>query len=193
MGWLTVSCPANTQGQLTFTDVEDAISILLMDLTDESREGGAIEGVPTNPSLVLLKPLWQKLQAILEQARRKKFTHFEQISILGWSEQDGTVEKGSMALISMLLKIIVIAWVKVLLRSQPFVSGKVWKIFWSRARRQWIEFIMDKEKEFRNIKQRESSVQSTLQGINAQLRPLGEMQPDGTITSKIHWQLHYEL
>ncbi|KAL1515034.1 hypothetical protein AB1Y20_004100 [Prymnesium parvum] len=52
MGWLTVSCPANTQGQLTFADVEDAISILLMDLTDESREGGAIEGVPTNPSLV---------------------------------------------------------------------------------------------------------------------------------------------
>ncbi|KAL1523869.1 hypothetical protein AB1Y20_018788 [Prymnesium parvum] len=38
--------------QLTFADVEDAISILLMDLTDESREGGAIEGVPTNPSLV---------------------------------------------------------------------------------------------------------------------------------------------
>ncbi|KAL1528197.1 hypothetical protein AB1Y20_009556 [Prymnesium parvum] len=32
MGWLTVSCPANTQGQLTFADVEDAISILLMDL-----------------------------------------------------------------------------------------------------------------------------------------------------------------
>ncbi|KAL1522992.1 hypothetical protein AB1Y20_017955 [Prymnesium parvum] len=52
MGWLTVSCPANTQGQLTFADVEDAISILLMDLTDESREGGAIEGVPTNPRLV---------------------------------------------------------------------------------------------------------------------------------------------
>ncbi|KAL1504219.1 hypothetical protein AB1Y20_010628 [Prymnesium parvum] len=52
MGWLTVSCPANTQGQLTFADVEDAISILLMDLTDESREGGAIDGVPTNPSLV---------------------------------------------------------------------------------------------------------------------------------------------
>jgi len=52
MGWLTVSCPANTQGQLTFADVEDAMSILLMDLTDESREGGAIEGVPTNPKLV---------------------------------------------------------------------------------------------------------------------------------------------
>ncbi|KAL1495823.1 hypothetical protein AB1Y20_016683 [Prymnesium parvum] len=52
MGWLTVSCPANTQGQLTFADVEDAISILLMDLTDESREGGAIKGVPTNPKLV---------------------------------------------------------------------------------------------------------------------------------------------
>jgi len=32
--------------------VEDAISILLMDLTDESREGGAIKGVPTNPKLV---------------------------------------------------------------------------------------------------------------------------------------------
>jgi len=52
MGWLTVSCPANTQGQLTFADVEDAISILLMDLTDESREGGAIEGVPTEPKFV---------------------------------------------------------------------------------------------------------------------------------------------
>jgi len=52
MGWLTVSCPANTQGQLTFADVEDAMSILLMDLTDESREGGAIKGVPTNPKLV---------------------------------------------------------------------------------------------------------------------------------------------
>ncbi|KAL1496574.1 hypothetical protein AB1Y20_014179 [Prymnesium parvum] len=52
LGWLTVSCPANKQGQLTFADVEDAISILLMDLTDESREGGAIEGVPTSPRLV---------------------------------------------------------------------------------------------------------------------------------------------
>ena len=52
MGWLTVSCPANTQGQLTCADVEDAISILPIDLTDESREGGAVEGVPTNPRLV---------------------------------------------------------------------------------------------------------------------------------------------
>ncbi|KAL1524491.1 hypothetical protein AB1Y20_019385 [Prymnesium parvum] len=52
LGWLTVSCPANKQGQLTFADVEDAISILLMDLTDESREGGAIEGIPTSPRLV---------------------------------------------------------------------------------------------------------------------------------------------
>ncbi|KAL1524156.1 hypothetical protein AB1Y20_019065 [Prymnesium parvum] len=53
LGWLTVSCPANKQGQLTFADVEDAISILLLDLTDESREGGAIEGiVPTSPRLV---------------------------------------------------------------------------------------------------------------------------------------------
>ena len=98
-----------------------------------------------------------------------------------------------MALISMLMKIIVIAWVKVLLRGQQFESGKVWKIFWSRARRQWFEFITDKEREFRNIKQRESSVQSTLKGINAQLKPLGNMQPDGTITSAIQWQLHHEL
>ncbi|KAL1496315.1 hypothetical protein AB1Y20_016273 [Prymnesium parvum] len=52
LGWLTVSCPANKQGQLTFADVEDAISILLLDLTDESREGGAIEGIPTSPRLV---------------------------------------------------------------------------------------------------------------------------------------------
>mmetsp|Transcript_23537 Transcript_23537/g.56697 ORF Transcript_23537/g.56697 Transcript_23537/m.56697 type:complete len:418 (-) Transcript_23537:322-1575(-) len=52
VGWLTVSCPANTQGQLAFADVEDAISILLMDLTDEDREGGAIKGVPTSPKLV---------------------------------------------------------------------------------------------------------------------------------------------
>ncbi|KAL1520224.1 hypothetical protein AB1Y20_023694 [Prymnesium parvum] len=52
LGWLTVSCPANKQGQLTFADVEDAISILLMDLTDESREGGAIEGIPTSPRLI---------------------------------------------------------------------------------------------------------------------------------------------
>ncbi|KAL1529187.1 hypothetical protein AB1Y20_000146 [Prymnesium parvum] len=52
LGWLTVSCPANKQGQLTFADVEDAISIILLDLTDESREGGAIEGIPTSPRLV---------------------------------------------------------------------------------------------------------------------------------------------
>mmetsp|Transcript_18856 Transcript_18856/g.47133 ORF Transcript_18856/g.47133 Transcript_18856/m.47133 type:complete len:421 (+) Transcript_18856:23-1285(+) len=52
MGWLTVSCPANTQGQLTFADVEDAISILLLDLTDESRESGALEGIPTSPKLI---------------------------------------------------------------------------------------------------------------------------------------------
>ena len=81
--------------------------------------------------------LEQTYRQILEKARGKHFRQFEQISILGWSEKDGTIEKGSMALISKLLKIIVIAWVKVLLRNQQFESGKVWKIFWSRARRQW--------------------------------------------------------
>ena len=53
--------------------------------------------------------------------------------------------------------------------------------------------ITDKEREFRNIKQREKSVRSTLKGINAQLKPLGIMKPDGTVTSTVQWQLHYEL
>ena len=140
-----------------------------------------------------LQPLWNRLREILEVARGKNFKQFEQIAILGWSEKDGIVEKGSMALIGILLKIIVIAWVKVLLRSQQFESSKVWKIFWSRARRQWFEFTKDKEREFRNIKQIESSVTSTLKGINAQLKPLGNMDAQGQVTSKIHWQLHYEL
>ncbi|KAL1525434.1 hypothetical protein AB1Y20_020292 [Prymnesium parvum] len=52
LGWLTVSCPANTQGKLVFADVEDAVSILLLDLTDESRDGGAMAGIPTSPKLV---------------------------------------------------------------------------------------------------------------------------------------------
>ncbi|MBO8630970.1 hypothetical protein INO08_14700 [Staphylococcus aureus] len=141
----------------------------------------------------LLQPLWQKIRDILEAARGKTFRQFEQAIILGWSERDGTIEKGSMALLSMLLKIVVIAWVKVLLRNQQFESGKVWKIFWSRARRQWFEFVTDKEREFRNIKQRESSVTSTLKGINAQLKPLGTMNSEGQVASKIHWQLHQEL
>ena len=140
-----------------------------------------------------LQPLWNKLREILETARSKHFKQFEQITVLGWSTEDGTVEKGSMALISMLLKIIVIAWVKVLIRNQQFESSKVWKIFWNRARRQWFEFSRDKEREFRNIKQRESSVTSTLKGINAQLKPLGNMDAQGQVTSKIQWQLHHEL
>ncbi|KAL1515426.1 hypothetical protein AB1Y20_002052 [Prymnesium parvum] len=40
MGWLTVSCPANTQGQLTFADVEDVISILLMVHGPHRRKSG---------------------------------------------------------------------------------------------------------------------------------------------------------
>ena len=140
-----------------------------------------------------LTPMWNKLREILEQARGKNFKQYEQITILGWSKEDGIVEKGSMALLSMLLKIIVIAWVKVLLRGQQFESGKVWRIFWTRARRQWHEFTRDKEREFRNIKQRERSITSTLKGINAQLKPLGKMDAQGQVTSKIQWQLHREL
>ena len=51
-GWLTVSIPQEAREpemQVTKSQVKDAVIMMLMELTDESREGGAVEGVPEKP------------------------------------------------------------------------------------------------------------------------------------------------
>ena len=64
------------------------------------------------------------------------------VLVLGWSytkkrwsdgREGGKVEKGSVAMISMLLKIIYIQWVKVATDGARFDESKVWRIFWGRA------------------------------------------------------------
>ena len=93
--------------------------------------------------------------------------------LFGWTTDDKTIEKGSTALLfSMLLKIIVIEWTAVWRLGIQFEPDKVWRIFWSRAKRQWEETKADKEAEFRNIRQRESCTKSTRIGIARQIAPM---------------------
>ena len=55
------------------------------------------------------------------------------------------MEKGSVALFSMLLKVINIEWFMVIHKNKNFDYAKVWNIFWIRAQRQWKETARDKE------------------------------------------------
>jgi hypothetical protein len=138
-----------------------------------------------------LRPLWRKLTQILEVARRRPFQRVSQAILLGWTTHDGNIEKGSIALFSMLLKIINIEWFMVIHKAQAFDSNRVWRIFWTRARRQWDEMARDKEYELRNIYQRGSKTKSTWIGINKQLKPLGTIdERTFKVRCKIDWAAH---
>ena len=135
-----------------------------------------------------LQPLWKKLTRILEAARGRPFGRLSQAIVLGRTTKHGTVEKGSTALFSMLLKIINIEWFMVIHKNQMFDYAKVWKIFWTRAQRQWNETARDKEYELRNIHQRGSKTKSTWIGISRQLRPIGKIdQHTFIVTCSIDW------
>ena len=55
-----------------------------------------------------LRPLWMKLTKILETARGRPFQKLNQTIVLGWTSAEGKMEKGSTALFSMLLKIMLV-------------------------------------------------------------------------------------
>ena len=74
---------------------------------------------------------------------------------------------------------------------RAFDYAKVWRIFWSRARRQWDETARDKEYELRNIAQRGSKTHTTWVGINRQLAPIGSINETSfAVTCKINWSAH---
>ena len=110
---------------------------------------------------------------------------------MGWTKAEGKIEKGSVALMSMLLKIIVIEWYRMIREQREFDYRKVWRIFWSRAERQWKETARDKEYELRNIKQRGSDDRTTWIGISRQLKPIGEIdRKTCVITCRLNWRTH---
>ena len=147
-----------------------------------------------------LQGLWWKLRGILETLRGRRFVDWDQTVILGWSytkkqrssgRQGGKVEKGSVAMISMLLKIIYIQWVKVATDGTRFDESKVWRIFWGRAKRMWQNVERDSEQQLRNIHQRGSKTHSTWKGINGQLDPLGSIDEDTCcVECNIDWRKH---
>ena len=119
-----------------------------------------------------LQPIWLKLVRLLERLRGKRFHDWRQAALLGWTKQEGKIEKGSVALMSMLFKIIVIEWYQVIRAQREFDYAKTWKIFWRRAKRQWDETARDKEYELRNIHQRKSDTRSTWKGSHDNYTPL---------------------
>ena len=138
-----------------------------------------------------LQPLWRKLIGILEGLRGSRFRDWRQAVILGWTRAEGKIEKGSVAMMSMLLKIVYIDWYLMIREGREFDYGKVWRIFWRRAERQWKETARDKEYELRNIKQRGSSDKSTWIGISRQLHPIGEIDRSTCeVTCNIDWRKH---
>jgi hypothetical protein len=155
-------------------------------------------GCPTEKHIHLLRcrrlqPIWLKLVRLLERLRGKRFHDWRQAALLGWTKQEGKIEKGSVALMSMLLKIIVIEWYQVIRAQREFDYAKTWKIFWRRAKRQWDETARDKEYELRNIHQRKSDTRSTWKGISRQLHPIGDIdQHTCVVTCRINWTHHEE-
>ena len=142
----------------------------------------------------ILQPLWVKLRNILEGLRGKPFKKWKQAVVLGWSTREGAIEKGSTALISMLLKIIHIEWYLVVKHNKPFDHTKVWKIFWARAQRQWKETAKDKEYELRNIQQRGSNTKSTWIGISRQLKPIGTIDRETCqVKCNLQWGRHEQF
>ena len=135
--------------------------------------------------------MWNKLIRILETLRGSRFRDWRQAVIMGWTTAEGNIEKGSVALMSMLLKIIVIEWYKMIREQREFDYEKVWKIFWKRAERQWKETARDKEYELRNIKQRASNDKTTWIGISRQLRPLGTIdRATCEVKCGVDWEKH---
>ena len=153
-------------------------------------------GCPTKKHIHLLecgrlKPLWRKLIKILEQLRGRRFQDWKQAVILGWTTKEGDIEKGSVALMSMLLKIMVIEWYKMLREQRTFEHERVWDIFWRRAKRQWEETARDKSGELRNIQQRNSNTLTTWKGIQRQLSPIGTINRQTCqVTCKLNWKAH---
>jgi hypothetical protein len=138
-----------------------------------------------------LQPLWRKLIEILEGLRGERFKNWRQAAILGWTIEEGKIEKGSVALMSMLLKMLVIDWYLMIREHRELDYQKVWRVFWGRAERQWRETARDKEGELRNIKQRGSNDKSTWIGISRQLKPLGVIdRATGEVTCRIDWEKH---
>ena len=138
-----------------------------------------------------LQPMWNKLIRILETLRGSRFRDWRQAVIMGWTTSEGNIEKGSVAMMSMLLKIIVIEWYKMIREQREFDYEKVWKIFWKRAERQWKETARDKEYELRNIKQRASNDKTTWIGISRQLRPLGTIErATCEVKCGVDWEKH---
>ena len=138
-----------------------------------------------------LQPLWGKLIAILEGLRGRRFQSWRQAVVLGWTTTEGKIEKGSTALMSMLLKIIVIDWYRMIRYQCDFDYAKVWRIFWKRAERQWKDTARDKEYELRNIHQRGSDTKTTWIGIQRQLYPLGEISRETfKVACHLDWKKH---
>ena len=138
-----------------------------------------------------LQPMWRKLINILEGLRGSSFRDWRQAAVLGWTTSEGKIEKGSVALMSMLLKIIVIEWFKMIREQREFDYKKVWRIFWKRAERMWKETARDKEYELRNIRQRGSDDKSTWKGISRQLMPIGSIDKKTCVVScAIDWRRH---
>ena len=138
----------------------------------------------------ILKKMWWKPLEIIENCRGKRYKHREMTLVLGWDGEQ--VEKGTVALCSMLMKIILIEWYLVAKKQQNFDVDKVWRIFWVRAERKWREFARERAADLRNVRQRGSDHRSTLRGINGQLRPIGEMDEEGRVHGKIDWKKHRE-
>ena len=83
----------------------------------------------------VLWKIWEKLIGILEACRGRRYDNPEAIILLGWNGEQ--VEKGTVAMCSMLLKMILIEWYMVARDKKNFDVDKVWRIFWVRAERKW--------------------------------------------------------
>ena len=80
-----------------------------------------------------LRPLWSKLTQILERARGSQFGKLSQAILLGWTTDQGPIEKGSTALFSMLLKIMNIEWYMVIHKSKLRLRQSLEHILDTRA------------------------------------------------------------
>jgi hypothetical protein len=188
-------------GLATPVDFGTRFRMIIGDLPTRSkrREPGGCRlgcGCPTETHVHMLEcprlqPLWNKLTRILQRLRGRPFRRRSQAIIFGWTTKDGRIEKGSIALFSMLLKIINIEFYMVIHKARAFDYSKVWRIFWQRAQRQWEETARDKEYELRNISQRGSKTWSTWVGINRQLAPIGAINRHTfAVTCRMTWKAH---
>ena len=132
----------------------------------------------------------KKLLDIIEACRGRRYDNPEAVILQGWN--GGQVGKGTVAMCSMLLKIILIEWYMVARDKRNFDVDRTWRIFWTRAERKWKEFVRERAADLRNVQQRESDFRSTLAGINGQIEPIGRVDEHGRTTCKINWNEHRE-